>query len=112
MTSAELEGARGPLVIHVAMLGEALGEIVRKPPRFRPHGARAHSRPKADVSLTTPRGAGARLASMKPTPNPRRPAKSIGAWLVLEGDAALVMRNPGRLWDELVLRWQQRWNSV
>jgi hypothetical protein len=49
---------------------------------------------------------------MKPTPNPRRPAKSIGAWLVLEGDAALVMRNPGRLWDELVLRWQQRGNSV
>jgi len=49
---------------------------------------------------------------MKPTPNLRRPAKSIGAWLVLEGDAALVMRNPGRLWDELVLRWQQRGNSV
>ena len=36
----------------------------------------------------------------------------LGAWLVLKGDAALVMRNPGRLWDELVLRWQQRWNSV
>jgi hypothetical protein len=49
---------------------------------------------------------------MKPTPNPRRPAKSIGTWLALEDDAALVMRNPGRLWNELVLRWQQRWNSV
>lgn len=36
----------------------------------------------------------------------------LGVWLVLEGDAALVMRNPHGLWDELVLRWQQRRNSV
>jgi len=46
---------------------------------------------------------------MKPT----QPTLSgIGPWLVLEGDAALVMRNPGRLWDEPALRRQQRWNSV
>lgn len=36
----------------------------------------------------------------------------LGAWLVLEADAAIVMRKTDNLWDELVLRWQQRANSV
>ena len=36
----------------------------------------------------------------------------LGAWLVLEADAALVMHKTDNLWDELVLRWQQRGNSV
>ena len=36
----------------------------------------------------------------------------LGAWLVLEADAALVMHKTDNLWDELVLRWQQRGKSV
>jgi hypothetical protein len=36
----------------------------------------------------------------------------LGVWLVLEADPALVMRKPDALWDELVLRWKQRGNSV
>jgi putative AlgH/UPF0301 family transcriptional regulator len=36
----------------------------------------------------------------------------LGVWLVLEADPALVMRKPDALWDELVLRWEQRRNSV
>jgi putative transcriptional regulator len=36
----------------------------------------------------------------------------LGAWIVLEADAELVMRKPDGLWDELVRRWRQRTNSV
>ena len=36
----------------------------------------------------------------------------LGAWIVLDADAEVVMRKPDGLWDELVRRWQQRRNSV
>jgi putative transcriptional regulator len=35
-----------------------------------------------------------------------------GAWYALEPDAALVMRNPEGLWEELVRRSQQRRNAI
>ena len=35
-----------------------------------------------------------------------------GLWLVLEADPALVMRKPETLWGEMLLRWQQRGNSI
>ncbi len=36
----------------------------------------------------------------------------LGAWIGLDADAELAMRKPDGLWDELVLRWQQRSNSI
>jgi putative transcriptional regulator len=36
----------------------------------------------------------------------------LGAWIVLEADAELIMRKADGLWDELVRRWQQRSNSI
>jgi putative AlgH/UPF0301 family transcriptional regulator len=35
-----------------------------------------------------------------------------GAWYVLEPDAALVMRKPEGLWEELVRRSQRARNSI
>ena len=36
----------------------------------------------------------------------------LGAWLVLEGDAELVMRKPEGLWEELVRRSQRRRSTI
>ena len=36
----------------------------------------------------------------------------LGAWLVLEPDAAILAREPGGLWEELVRRSQRRRNTI
>lgn len=36
----------------------------------------------------------------------------IGAWLVVDAEAELALRQPDGLWDELVWRWQHRSNSI
>lgn len=36
----------------------------------------------------------------------------LGAWLVLEPDAALVTRNPEGLWEDLIRRSQRRFNTI
>lgn len=36
----------------------------------------------------------------------------LGAWLVLEPDAAVVTRNPEGMWEELVRRSQRRRNTI
>jgi putative transcriptional regulator len=36
----------------------------------------------------------------------------LGAWIVLDADAAVAMAKPDGLWDALVRRWQQRMNSI